>query len=108
MAKSMVQKVKGLFMSKEDKNESDTGNANDDTGFDMLNDALAADADENTGALTDLGASEGDAITEPTEASDGILENEEETGVKQAPKAEKTHEKVACKAAEMNTKGYGL
>lgn len=118
MADSIGKKLKGLFMSNKNKNKkkkADTGSANDstgsagtDAGFGVLDDAQAPDADENTGALAGLGAPEEETLTEAPTASDGILENVEDEAPEPALKAEKTHQKVARIAAEMNTKGYGL
>ncbi len=99
--KSIVQKMKGLFMGKNTEKKADTG-------FEVLNDAPASDIDENEGVLDELGAIEEETTDEAPVESDSIPENEEETEVKAAPKAEKAHEKVARIAAEKNTKGYGL
>lgn len=118
MADSIIKKMKGLFMSKEKKKTANKGGADADAGFEVLNDAQAPNADEITDAFDTLHTSEEKTLTEAAVASDGISENpaeikpdSEEELVKipePSPRAEKTHEKVARIAAEMNTKGYGL
>ena len=104
MAKSIIKKMKGLFMSKDKKKEADTNKTDADPGFEVLNDAQAPDANENAGALDDQGVIEEETTVGVPVESDSISENKPES----APRAEKTHERVARIAAEMNTKGYGL
>ena len=112
MTDSIIKKVKGLFtMSKNKKKKADTGSVKDNTGFEILDDALALDADKNKGSLDESGAIKEETIVEPPVASDGISENEEEIEEikpESEPKTEKTHERVSRIAAEMNTRGYGL
>ena len=108
MADSIIKKVKGLFMSKNKKKEADIGSADDNSGFEVLTGSQAADADVLEGGLDESGATEDKTLTEAAVASEDIPEKTEEIEPETAPKAEKTHEKVARIAAEMNTKGYGL
>ena len=109
MANSIIKKMKGLFkMSKDKKEKTNTGSVNDNTGFCVLNDALAADADEITDALDTLDTPEGEPVTEAPVESDSIPEKTVKTEPKAVVRKEKTHERVSRIAAEMNTKGYGL
>ena len=88
-------------MGKNKKNKADNG-------FCVLNDALAADADEITDALDTLDTPEGEPVTEAPVESDSIPEKTVKTEPKAVVRKEKTHERVSRIAAEMNTKGYGL
>jgi len=115
MANSIVKKMKGLFtMSKNKKKKADVADTADTadtgTGFDILDDsqAPAAAADPNGGASDSLGAPKKEPIVEPPVESESIPEKTEEIEAETEVKKEKTHERVARIAAEMNTKGYGL
>ncbi len=106
MTKSIVQKMKGLFMSKEKK--ADTGIADENAGFEVLDDALASDADVLGGGLDESVAIKEETLTEEAVASDEVSEETTEIEPETEIKAEKAHEKKARIAAEMNTKGYGF
>ena len=99
MAKSIANKVKGLFMSKQKETEGNTG-------------SQAPNTEDITDVLDTKDASEKETTVEAPVVSDGNSENKEKTEpkpkVKKKVRAERTHERVSRIAAEKNTKGYGL
>ncbi len=83
-----------------------------DTGFDVLNDSQDADSGSQVADADVFGDGldilAGETPTEAPVASDEVSEDSEETKPEPSPRVEKTHERVARIAVEMNTKGYGL
>lgn len=99
MADSIIKKLKGLFMSNREKDES------------VSDSSQAPDIGGVVGGLDAKDTPEDDTPVEATvppdetsEKTEDIEEIEQESEVK----AEKTHEKVSRVAKEMNTKGYGV
>lgn len=99
MAKNMVNKMKGLFMSKKKKSKA---TPDSDSGSQAADPAEITDMLDTNGVEIPTADSEG--FKTPMDDEDIQDEVDEEPEVR----AEKTHEKVARLAAEKNTRGYGL
>jgi len=99
MAKSIIKKMKGMFVSKNNKSkkipDSDSG-------------SQAVDADIFDDELEELDTLNDKTIVEAPEASDEIKDIKDVKKEEPEIKKEKTHERVSRIAAEKNTKGYGL